>query len=123
MVTLFRSSISFIVFYLILQDIFQKKPDVLSCNNSVLRQCRNEMFYSSEEVFPFHWGILPILKGLSFERKHVCRNYLMLHYRGRMFLPTTTKFFRLIEMLKITIKTWKLYDSRNPLVSNRQSVI
>jgi hypothetical protein len=40
-----------------------------------------------------------------------------------MFLPTTTKFFRLIEMLKITITTWKLYDSRNPLVSNRQSVI
>jgi hypothetical protein len=35
-----------------------------------LLQCRNEIFFSAEEVFLIHWGILPTLKGLPFERLH-----------------------------------------------------
>jgi hypothetical protein len=37
------------------------------CYNAAMKY-----FCSVEEVFLFHWGILPILKGLRFERVHVC---------------------------------------------------
>jgi len=43
----------------------------VSCYNAAMKY-----FCSVEEEFPFPWGILPILKGLRFERMHMEGNII-----------------------------------------------
>jgi hypothetical protein len=40
-------------------------------------------FCSVEEVFPFPWGIIPILKGLRFEREHMEGNIIFIDNRKK----------------------------------------
>jgi len=59
----------------------------VSCYNAAMKY-----FCSVEEEFPFPWGILPILKGLRFERMHMEGNIIFIDNRKIQMLSSPPVF-------------------------------